>query len=276
MPHIILSFLFIITLIPKVHSASKTLPLYELGAASVTVYSADYPASDEMSGRQVFAPTLIYRGDNLRQDRRGTRARFFKSEDWTVDIGTGISLPTNSEENKAREGMDDLGFIFEMGPRLIYTFFENQERSLLFLLPYRFAIATDFSFTKEVGTRFNPEIEYTQVLSNRFRMRIGIETNFGSEAYNDYIYEVDRKYVTPEREAYNADGGYIGSSLTAAFIYRGRKLSAFMGLSYNRYDRSANEESPLYKINEGTGIAIGFNYFFYSSDATGEKAEGID
>ena len=274
MSHKILILLFIVTLAPA--ALAKKLPLWELGVATVFVYSADYPASDEMSPRQIILPTLAYRGEHLRQDKRGTRARFFKSDRWVLDLGTGVSLPTNSDENEARQGMEDLAFVLEMGPRLIYTLFEEDAQSLLLQLPYRFAIATDLSFTREIGTRINPEIEYTRLVTNKVRLRFGLEMNYASEVYNDYIYEVENKYATPKREAYNGKGGYLGSSVTAAAIYRGRKFTSFIGLSYNRYDRSANENSPLYKIKEGSGIAIGMNYFFYSSDLKGEKAAGVE
>lgn len=193
-----------------------------------------------------------------------------------IDLGTGLSLPTNSDENEAREGMDDLGFVLEMGPRLVYTIFENDQDSLLMLLPYRFAIATDFSYTKEIGTRINPEIEYTRILNDQFRIRLGFEMNYASEVYNDYIYEVKSSDATATREQFNGNEGYLGTSVTAALIYKGSRFSAFAGLSYNRYDNSANRDSPLFKINEGSGVAFGLNYFFYKSSEKGDKAVGVD
>lgn len=271
---ILILFLFIISF--SASGNEKKLPLYELGVASVLVYGADYPASNEVSPRYVIVPTFAYRGENIRNDRRGSRARFFRGKNWLIDLGTGISLPINSDNNKARKGMEDLGFIFELGPRLIYTIFETDEHSLIFLLPYRFAIATDFSFTKDNGTRANPEIEYTRALGKKMRIRLGIETSYASEKYNDYIYEVDGGDATVERPRFDAQEGYLGSSLTAALVYHGTRFSAFAGVSYNRYDNSANTDSPLYKINEGTGVAFGFNYFFYKSDERGEKAAGME
>lgn len=247
-----------------------------MGAASILVYSADYPASNEMSPRYVIVPTVIYRGEEIRQDRRGTRTVFHRDKKWVIDLGSGLSLPTNSNENKARKGMDDLGFVLELGPRIIYSIFEGDDDSLLFLLPYRFAIATDFSFTKDIGTRINPEIEYTRILSNHLRLRFSIELNYASEVFNDYIYEVQDKYATADRPDYNAKAGYLGSSISAAAIYRTSRFAVFTGINYNRYDNSANENSPLYKTKEGTGVAIGINYFFHQSDAKGRKAVGVE
>lgn len=252
------------------------LPLFEIGAAAVIVHSADYPASNESSQKTLVVPTFVYRGSKVRQDKRGTRARFYKNENFMIDLGTGLSLPTNSDRNEAREGMDDLNFVLEIGPRFIYTIFENDLDSLLILLPYRFAIATDFSHTKEIGTRINPEIEYTRALSNSFRVKFGFEMNYASEVYNDYIYEVSGRDVNANREEYDAKAGYIGSSLTAAIVYKGARFVSFLGLSYNRYDDSANRDSPLYKTKEGSGIAFGFNYFFYQSDRKGDKAVGVE
>lgn len=271
---ILILVLFIVSL--NVNAEEKKLPLFELGLATVLVYSADYPASDEMSPRHIVVPTFAYRGDNIRNDRRGSRARFFRSKNWLIDLGTGLSLPINSDNNKAREGMDDLGFVLELGPRLIYTLFEDEQQSLIFLFPYRFAIATDFSFTKDNGTRTNPEIEYTRALNSNFRMRLGIEMNYASEKYNDYIYEVDSSDATGTRPEYDAKEGYLGHSITAALVYMGQRFTAFAGFSYNRFDHSANQDSPLYRIKEGSGVAFGFNYFYYKSNTKGGKAAGIE
>lgn len=257
-------------------ASTKKLPLYEVGLATILINSADYPGSDENSSRYIITPTLIYRGEKLRQDKRGTRTRFFKSDKWVLDLGTGLSLPSNSDENKAREGMDDLGFVLEMGPRLIYTVFEADKSSLLVLLPYRFALATDFSFTKKVGTRINPELEYTQLLSSNLTLRLGVEFSYASETFNDYYYAVESKDATQERAEYNGKRGYLGSNITTTLIYRKTRFAAYLGLSYNRYDNSANADSPLFKTNEGAGIALGINYFYYQSSEFGEKAAGVD
>ncbi len=254
----------------------KKLPLFELGLASIFVYSSDYPASNESSLRTLLVPTYAYRGRKIRTDRRGTRARFFQSKEIVIDLGTGFSLPTSSKNNKAREDMDDLGFILELGPRLIYTFFEGSQESLLLLVPFRFAVTTNFSFTRDIGTRFNPELEYRRILKDKYIIKFGLETNFVSEKFADNIYEVNSKFITPNRSRFNARGGYLGSSLTVAFVYRGNRLSYFTGLSYNRFDGSVNEESPLFKVKETTGIAFGINYFFYQSTKRGGKAAGAE
>lgn len=274
--HLITSLLIYIVSSQAIAEEEKKLPLFELGLASIFVYSPDYPASNESSPRILFVPTYAYRGGKIRTDRRGTRARFFKNKKIVLDLGTGFSLPASSKGNQAREDMDDLGFILELGPRLIYTFFENDTDSLLLLVPFRFAVTTDFSFTKAIGTRFNPELEYRRIFKEKYILKLGLETNFVSEKYADYIYEVETKFVTADRSRFNARDGYLGSSLTLAFIYRGSRFSYFTGLIYNRFDDSVNEESPLFKAKETTGVAFGINYFFHQSTRKGGKAAGAE
>ena len=268
-------FLILIILIP-LRSESQSLPLYEFGVATALITTPDYPAADQSRTRNFTIPTFIYRGLIFKSDRRGTRASLFNDKGLEIDLSFGASLPANSEDNDAREAMDDLDWIAEIGPRLSYIFFDDDNHSLIFSNPVRFAFSTDAKFTRERGYRYNPEIDYRKRLSQLFRLSFGYEINYCSEALCDYFYQVTSSDVTQDRQRYNAKGGLVGDAISSNIIYRARNLTGVLGIKYNRYHGAANENSPLYKVRNGTTVFMALNYFFYQSKESGTKPIGID
>lgn len=245
------------------------LPLYELGIVYGMGVSPDYPGSDQSRFRYLAVPTFFYRGSTFRRDRdQGTRAQFFKNKELSFDLSFSGSFPANSEDNRAREGMDDLDWLFEIGPRLLWSkIYKNY--ILRIGIPIRSVISTDFKITKAVGLNFNPSIRLRvdQCFNKEmFQCFSGIDATFVTGEVSDYFYQVKGDDITPTRPAYNARSGYLGSDIFSGLAIRfDRTFSMFTGVSYSIYSNNSNEDSPLFKAKNAASVFMGFSWFFYQS-----------
>lgn len=241
-------------------------PLYEIGVAGFMGYLPDYPAANQGRYRSLAVPSFAYRGFIFRSDKKGTRARFFKSDKLDFDLSFGASLPANSENNDAREGMDDLDYLLETGPRVSMNLYKTSKHLIEVEFPLRFVISTDFQFTKERGYRFSPQLSYNYQFSETISFDINTRLSYGAEDLNDYIYEVTSEDATKFRQEYNAKAGYIGQSIGTNMLYKENHYAMIIGMRYSNYSKSANENSPLFKSKEDASIYLGFNYFLYQSE----------
>jgi outer membrane scaffolding protein for murein synthesis (MipA/OmpV family) len=253
-------FLFLIS-----GSVHAKLPLYELGLAGGLAHISDYPGSNQGRTRQIVIPTFRYRGEVFRADKKGTRARFFKTEKTDVDLSFGASFPANSKDNDAREGMSDLHWIGEIGPRLNIELYKDSKNTIELELPIRFAFSTDFNFTQHRGYRFYPQIDFRRKVSEDFKFSFSIKMNWATEGLTDYFYEVSKEDITPDRERFNSKEGYIGSDLSHFISYSSDDIFYILGIKYSNYEGSSNSNSPLFKSKEDTSVFFAINYFFYKS-----------
>lgn len=247
------------------YSVHGKLPLYEWGLAAGSGYLSDYPASEQGRARFIGLPTFRYRGKVFRADKKGTRARFFKTEKTDVDMSFGASFPANSENNDAREGMKDLDWLGEIGPRLNLMIYKDPKNTIEIELPVRFVFSTDFSFTKHRGYRFYPQIDFRRKVNENFKFSFSIKMNWATEELSDYFYQVSKQDITSKRAAYNAKPGYIGSDLSYFISYNSDDIFYILGAKYGNYEGSANTNSPLYKAKEDISVFFGLSYFFYKS-----------
>ena len=247
-------------------------PLWELGGGVVSAITPAYPSSEDNNHFVIPFPTFFYRGEIFRADEEGgARGRFFKSEDFEINLSLGGSLPASSDDVKAREGMPDLNTMIELGPGLLATLWEKkatQSFKLGLNIPLRTAFAVDFFEVKERGLVFNPLVYF--ITENLFDSRLltftGLSTVVGSHKFNRYFYQVDAQFATLSRPLYGAKSGYLGSTISQGFsklIFK--NTNAFLGLSYSNYSGSANEKSPLFKQKDNFTAAIGFVWWFYES-----------
>ncbi len=227
-------------------------PLWEVGLGGGGTYTPDYPGSDQSHFWGIPFPYAIYRGEFLHSDRRGgTRARFIKSVGYELNISAAGGLPSSSGHNFARQGMPDLEWLGEAGPRLMVDLATLKAGRLLrFGLPLRAAFSANGSHIIDRGFVIAPELLYDY--PNAFGYKLDLFTlltvNFASKRFHDYFYEVKREYATVERPAYHARSGYLLSDLNvgASFWIRpGLKLS--LGSSMEFLDGSVNQSSPLFR-----------------------------
>lgn len=272
-------FLFVLTLFPLCAMAedvsTEAVPsLYEVGAGFGAAWFPHYPGSDQ---ERLFAlpfPYFVYRGQILRSNRNeGTRARFLRGADYELSLSAGGAFPVSSENNLAREGMPDLGWIVELGPkfRLELMEFENDGR-LRFGIAARSVITSQTAWTLEHhGSVLEIELNYARprFIADKLDLRLEASSRWATEGYQSYLYEVPQAYVRPGRPRYQAAPGYLYSSLGAGIGFRTRDEDHHVVLfgTVDSLNGAANAASPLVKTQLNTTVAIAYIAVLHHSEA---------
>lgn len=258
---------------PPEHEDDHTVPLWELGLVGGGGYLPDYPAASQNHWRGIGLPYAVYRGDFLQVGERGiVRGLFLDLRQFEFDLSADASFPVNSSDNKARDGMDDLDTLFEIGPKLIYKFLPRGSGQELDLsLATRAVLSTDLLNWRYQGFAVAPGLTYADerfsLLGGDLRLIATLEPQFGFGGLNKYFYEVDHKDARSNRPAYDADPGYIGTELTLGFGWSPfERVRLFGGIVPGYYKGSANENSPLYRDDFNIAIGGGLRISLFQSE----------
>ncbi|MDA8792093.1 MipA/OmpV family protein [Bacteriovoracaceae bacterium] len=249
----------------------KIRPLYELGGGLSIFRIPNYPGSKKSTTRTLPFPFAVYRGDFLRSDEEGTRARLLYTEDYETGLSMGFNFPVNSNENDARKGMDDLDAIFEFGPKFLFRFFSDSKYHKLNLsLALRSAFAINLNpEMRFTGFTAEPEISYWRNfdLALPTTLFLSSELKIADAKFNNYFYGVEERDETDSRPRYEATQGPIDLTTSIGLsVEINKKSQVFAGYFYSDYSRSVNKKSPLLERNYNMGFVIGFMSLFYESD----------
>lgn len=259
-----------------VAATADHLPRWELGAGLAGLHLPDYRGSNESREYLAPFPYVIYRGDRVKVSEEGIRGLLYESGRVALDLSLAASIPVDSEDNAARQGMPDLDPAFEIGPILKYRFAENSERRSHWELnlPLRAVLATDFSASEAIGWVFNPHLDYVRhfpMPGGRLRLVASWGALWASERYHDYFYQVDAAFATAQRPVFNAQSGYGGNRF---LVTLGKRLNSRMVLgAFLRYDDlrgAVFEESPLVKRKDSLMAGLALTWIFARSEETVE------
>ncbi len=242
--------------------------LWELGIVGAGSYLPDYPAAEQSRAKWIIAPYGVYRGKIVRADRDGARASFVRTRFYEGELSIAASFATRSNGNRAREGMPDLDYLLEFGPRLSLTLSRLGGKGLFRLfLPVRAVFSTDLSNFHHQGYTFTPALNLRRRLGRSDRFIFSqLTANMGDRQMNAYFYDVAPEFVRPGRPAYDARAGYLGSDLFAGVLLPlTNRLRAFTGAQLLVHSASANADSPLYKRSLNYSVAAGLVWTFYRS-----------
>lgn len=246
------------------------LPLYEIGLAGATFFMSDYPAAEQGKLRALVVPYAFYRGKVLRaDDEGGIRGRLVDREKVEFDLSASAGFPADSGDNRARRGMPDIDWVGEIGPRLRAHILDQGKHRLNFNLPVRYVFSTDFRRADDRGYLFQPELEYrnSNIFDEELEGTILLSMIFASDQLMDYFYEVPAEYSHPERPSFQAQGGYLGTSLTlGASREMAEDARFFVGAKLDYYGFSMNDRSPLFKDPLNLTFALGFSYRLLESE----------
>jgi MipA family protein len=199
-------------LILPVTAHAEQLPLWEIGAGLAALSLPDYRGSDVTQTFVLPVPYIRYRGEYLRADRDGFRGILFDSERLEFNISLNGSLPADSDDNPAREGMADLEPTLEIGPSVDFQLWRSTEKRMKLALrvPLRAAITLESS-PQHIGWQLWPnlKLDVNDTLGHSgwdFDIQAG--PNFSDQSFNAYFYSVGPADVTPVRPAYEASAGY--------------------------------------------------------------------
>jgi MipA family protein len=245
-------------------------PLFELGVIGGAGFLPDYPAAGQNHFNGIALPVPIYRGTFLRADSGGVRGRLLHSRDFELDISLGGSLDADSDDNDARIGMPDLDHLAELGPRLQWTLARAARWAKVDLeLPVRAVFSTDFSSVEHQGFLFEPQLAYQHgnVFGSGTKLKLGLSMVFADEDLQDYFYDVETRFATAARPAFDGQGGYLGSRLRLLLLHPiGKRLQLFAAGDINSHQGAANEDSPLFREDLTLGAGLGLIWSFYQSD----------
>jgi MipA family protein len=243
------------------HAEDK--PLWEAGLGIGALRFPDYRGSDESKIYPVPVPYFVYRGEFLKADRDGVRGQLFDKEYAELSVSVNGTIPVDSEDNAARRDMFDLKPTFELGPSLDLHLWRSADQNLKldFVMPLRLPVTIEAS-PKSIGWVFSPRVNLDVRNVAGFEgwdFGIGAGPLYADRKFHDYFYSVDARYVTPDRPAYQADGGYSGTHVLASLS---KRYPTYWIGAYVRYDAlsgAAFDDSPLVKSKHylagGIGIA---------------------
>jgi len=227
-------------------------PLWEIGVVGAGAYLPHYRGSDEYTWWALPLPFVIYRGEFIRATREGVRGIFFDSAHFESSISV-FGNPPVPDDNKARQGMPESDALFEIGPSLKWFFLgRNPVKKLYLLGSLRAASSINFDGGLNLEYQgFNGELDLIYH-DRRFYKRHGFKyflkagLNMADHKLNSYFYDVPAMYVTPERSAFQSDGGYAGFSLSAS-VQQDITRNISIGF-YSRWDNLSGTvyaDSPL-------------------------------
>lgn len=242
---------------------AEPLPLWEVGFGVTALSFPDYRGSNERTNWVLPFPYLVYRGEYLKADERRIRGLFYRTETTELDFSVNATVPVKSSENEARRGMPDLDATLEIGPsfNVLLRQSDDQKERLELRLPVRVVLASDFSYVRQVGWVFQPNLnlDVRDVLGNagwKFGAQGGVLIS--DRRHNGYFYGVDPDFATAARPAYSPGGGYSGAQFTVSLSKRFREF--WIG-GFARWDVLSNAvftDSPLVKTEQSlsAGIAV--------------------
>jgi len=259
------------------HACAAEKPLWELGIGVSALSFPDYRGSDESSLYAIPFPYFVYRGTFFKADRDGIRGTFFDSDRIELNVSLGASLPVNSEENAARQGMPDLQPTVEIGPSLNLHLWRTDDRryKLDLRMPIRAAI-TIASEIKDVGWVFSPRLNLDIIDVGGFsgwEMGILAGPLFGSQRNHEYFYSVAPQYATASRPAFDAEGGYAGSQFLMSLSKRFPKFWLGAFARWDSLKGATFVDSPLVKSEQAFAAGIGLAWVLGESSTRVEADE---
>ena len=246
-------------------------PQYELGAGFIMLNVPDYSGSSNNRLRIVPFPYYIYRGKYLRSDDEGTRARLLTSKYHETGLSFSFNFPVRSGNNPARFGMPDLDTLMGLGPRLLFRLITDESHQRLNLtLSARVMFSLDRDLkTMTRGLSLQPGLNYWKKFKNTdLTLFSALNVEFASAENNQFFYQVDPQYLTPDRPSFHAQAGLVESSISMGLGYNIMdNVFIFSSGSWRNLDLAKNRDSPLVVSRNNFAAVFGLVWTFYESQA---------
>ena len=265
-------FLLASLLAPAPYSLSDEppmLPLWELGAGLASLELPQYIGSDQRIRSTIPIPYFVYRGESIKISRETFSGKIFERADLLIDLSADFSLPVDSAENKARQGMEDIDFVAEVGPAIRYTLLRNAagHRTFSIEIPLRAALQSNLRYLDYEGWRLNPRVR-VQRYWGPWRLSGWAGLYWNSEAYNQLYYGVSPNEANSQRPTYAADSGYGGWALSASLSYRHERWWVGGFVRWNDINGASFADSPLALQSSNVGIGLAAAWIFKTSTET--------
>lgn len=247
------------------YALANDKPMIEVGAGVSGFILPHYLGADQNSHYVLPFPYIIYRGDFFNADRSGLSGFLYNTDKLDLRMSFSGSLPVNSEDNKAREGMDNIQLMAEVGPNLEYLLFENNHQLWRFDFPVRAAFTLGSPFMHYQGWTSNPRV-YHDLQWDRYNVTTTIGAVYSDRHYHGYIYDVDQADVIDGRPLYRSKTGYTASRISVSAKYHFDNVVVGANLRYYDLHQAKNIDSPLLKKKDYSSFGLFIAWIFYKSD----------
>lgn len=235
---------------------------YELGLGMGAVSYPSYIGSKSINNLVAPLPYIRYHKDKTSIGKGGIKYLFFDDNKLSLDLSLGASLPVDSSGSAVREGMSDLDFALEIGPRLNYTLYDDKEHKVTFRLPVRAVVSTNIQNIDTQGFLVAPNVDY-KFRKNKVQFRAKTGPIWADKTYHNYFYGVSKSDETAQRASYNAQGGYNGYRNTLSLKYTQNAWNYGAFVSYFNIDGAVFEDSPLVETTNALFVGSFISYTFY-------------
>lgn len=261
------ALLALLAALPIAPARAAERPLWELGLGAAGLRLPHYRGAEQSHNWWLPVPYVIYRGPILKADRDGARAVLYETERLDFDLSLFASVPTRSEDNFARRGMDDLDPTVEFGPKLNLNLARGDGWKLDLRAPLRAVFTVDGN-PRSVGWTSTPSLNLD--LPQASGWNLGVQTGpvFGSRRYHAYFYDVRPEQAIAGRPAYRSKSGYAGMQFTAALSKRFEKVWVGMFVKADSLRGAVIDDSPLVTQRENLSFGIALAYVFATSSRT--------
>jgi MipA family protein len=249
---------------PAAEPPAAELPLWEAGIGVGALHLPHYRGARQSNDWLLPLPFFIYRGEVVRADRDGIRAKLIDSDRIDFDLSGSASAPVRSEDDDAREGMPDLDGTVELGPNLNLTLARGTGWKLDFRVPVRASVTLD-SNPRFIGWAAVPNVNLDRRLG---AWNLGLNTGptFATRRYHAHFYSVAPAFATAERPAYSASGGYGGWQGTAALSRRDGNRWTGMFVKVDHVGGARFEASPLVQRRTTVAFGVALSWSIWRSD----------
>jgi len=234
---------------------SEDKPLWEVGIGLATLYNPHYLGAEQSDTYILPVPYLEYRGNFFRANREGISSSLYSNDRLAIEISGGGALPVNSKDNRARNGMDDLDWIAEIGPTMQYRLFEDQRHLLRFDLPLHGVFTVGDNFFRHQGWTINPRLHHSVNLGP-WQLTSKLGPVFSDSRYHGYTYDVAQRDVRIGRPFYRSSSGLTATRMSVSLKRRFSRYYVGLSASYYNLNSAASEDSPLVKQDDYFAVSL--------------------
>ncbi len=240
---------------------------FEFGMGATVTYLDDYVGAGEGETYVLPFPYIYYQSDKLSIDRNLVRGELAESGRWRLELSLSGSVPTDSDDNQARRGMDDLGWLGSAGPALQYYFrgHGHSDNAFYVEVPVRAAASMDDGDVSGRGFEMEPALVWQRryQLGNwdvKPSLRLG--PRWASKDFNQYYYGVAEEFALADRPAYQASSGFAGWKLATGVTLR--QGHWWLGAFVRGFEISSASfaDSPLVKDKQSLSGGIALAWVF--------------
>jgi outer membrane protein len=231
----------------------------DLGISIGDMYYPDYLGSDHANNMVIPFPFIDYHSKKLDIDKDGINQQLFSIDGLSTRLSMNGSLPVTS--SGAREGMADLDPAGEIGPALVYKFYNRNGLTLKLDIPIRAVVSTNWKTVDYRGYKTDPRIAMDYDVDG-YLWQFQTGGVWADSRYSNYIYGIDSYDVIEGRAKYKAKAGYLGYKTSFGISKKYAKIWAGAFIRHYSLAGAISKDSPLKKQNYAIYGGLFIAYLF--------------